>query len=174
REEMELDERRRREDEDVSKLDSNAIGEGQLWYLIGADWLKEWHAFKAGDRPPGPIRNSQFLKDNGQPRAGMKRGLDYRGINNSVWRYLYDIYGGGPEFVRATLDLYAPDPKTLPSGQMRNSARGNVHSISPRQQHSQDASYQHQHHRQKNGHTKKLSAKHGPGASIPPARTGYA
>lgn len=26
------------------------------------------------DKPPGPIRNSQFLKDNGQPRAGMKRG----------------------------------------------------------------------------------------------------
>lgn len=26
------------------------------------------------DKPPGPIRNSQFLKDNGQPRVGMKRG----------------------------------------------------------------------------------------------------
>lgn len=58
----------------MTRLDSSAIANGELWYLIGADWLKEWHAFKTGDRPPGPIRNSQFLKDNGQPRAGMKRG----------------------------------------------------------------------------------------------------
>ncbi|KAF9365401.1 Ubiquitin carboxyl-terminal hydrolase 20 [Mortierella sp. NVP85] len=99
-EEMVLEERRKREDEDVARLDSSMIGDGQLWFLIGADWLKEWHAFKAGDRPPGPIRNSQFLKDNGQPRAGMKRGTDYRGINVNVWRYLHDIYGGGPECVR--------------------------------------------------------------------------
>ncbi|KAF8953007.1 Ubiquitin carboxyl-terminal hydrolase 33, partial [Haplosporangium bisporale] len=108
-EECELNERRRREDADVSKLDSNMISDGQMWYLIGADWLKEWHAFKAG----GPIKNSQFLKDNGHPRAGMKRGTDYRGINHNVWRYLHNIYGGGPEFVRCTLDLYAPDPKTI-------------------------------------------------------------
>ncbi|KAF9386418.1 Ubiquitin carboxyl-terminal hydrolase 33 [Podila verticillata] len=112
-EECELNERRRREDADVSKLDSNMIADGQMWYLIGADWLKEWHAFKAGDKPPGPIKNSQFLKDNGHPRAGMKRGTDYRGINHNVWRYLHNIYGGGPEFVRCTLDLYAPDPKTI-------------------------------------------------------------
>jgi len=45
---MELDERRKREDQDVATLDSNQIGEGHLWYLISADWLKEWHAFKAG------------------------------------------------------------------------------------------------------------------------------
>ncbi|KAK5808010.1 hypothetical protein F5H01DRAFT_67893 [Linnemannia elongata] len=122
-EEAELDERRRREEQDVARLDSTVISEGQLWYLIGADWLKEWHAFKAGDKPPGPIRNSQFLKDNGQPRAGMKRGTDYRGINVVVWNYLQNIYGGGPEFVRAALDLYAPDPKTSPISPVRNNAR---------------------------------------------------
>ncbi|KAF9583749.1 Ubiquitin carboxyl-terminal hydrolase 20 [Lunasporangiospora selenospora] len=120
-EECELNERRRREDDDVTRLDSNIIADGQLWYLIGADWLKEWHAFKAGDRPPGPIRNSQFLKDNGQPRAGMKRGTDYRGINCSVWKYLHGIYGGGPEFVRASLakpsypSSSQPPPKPPPS-----------------------------------------------------------
>ncbi|KAG0022961.1 Ubiquitin carboxyl-terminal hydrolase 33 [Entomortierella chlamydospora] len=120
REEIALNERRKREHEDVSRLDSNEIGHGQLWYLIGADWLKEWHAFKVGDKPPGPIRNSQFLKDNGQPRAGMKRGVDYRGINFDVWNYLHNIYGGGPEFIRATLDLYAPDPRTLPPSPARD------------------------------------------------------
>ncbi|KAK3845148.1 MAG: hypothetical protein J3R72DRAFT_50940 [Linnemannia gamsii] len=127
-EEAELDERRRREEQDVARLDSTIISDGQLWYLIGADWLKEWHSFKAGDKPPGPIRNSQFLKDNGQPRAGMKRGTDYRGINVVVWKYLQSIYGGGPEFVRATLDLYAPDPKTAPVSPVRNNSRSNAYS----------------------------------------------
>ncbi|KAF9958001.1 Ubiquitin carboxyl-terminal hydrolase 33 [Mortierella alpina] len=138
REELMLDERRKREDQDVTRLDSNVISEGQLWYLIGADWLKEWHAFKAGDKPPGPIRNSQFLKDNGQPRAGMKRGTDYRGINYNVWNYLHGIYGGGPEFVRAALDLYAPDPKVAPGSPTSSEIRGNS---------SKRASQQHfQHH----------------------------
>ncbi|KAG0088478.1 Ubiquitin carboxyl-terminal hydrolase 20 [Podila epicladia] len=118
-EECELNERRRREDADVSKLDSNMIGEGQMWYLIGADWLKEWHSFKGGDKPPGPIRNSQFLKDNGQPRAGMKRGTDYRGINHNVWKYLHSIYGGGPEFVRGKNAISKQNywASTLPNGE---------------------------------------------------------
>ncbi|KAF9910868.1 Ubiquitin carboxyl-terminal hydrolase 33 [Linnemannia zychae] len=127
-EEAELDERRKREEQDVARLDSTVISDGQLWYLIGADWLKEWHSFKAGDKPPGPIRNSQFLKDNGQPRAGMKRGTDYRGINVVVWNYLQGIYGGGPEFVRATLDLYAPDPMIAPASPVRNNFRSNAYS----------------------------------------------
>ncbi|KAG0251884.1 Ubiquitin carboxyl-terminal hydrolase 20 [Mortierella polycephala] len=149
-EELDLDERRTREDEDVSQLDSNAIGEGQLWYLIGADWLKEWHAFKAGDRPPGPIKNSQFLKDNGQPRAGMKRGTDYRGINRNVWNYLHGIYGGGPEFIRAALDLYAPDPRmTDPSHGQQHNARNGLHSHT---HHAHQLPLNHVYHRQQHQH----------------------
>ncbi|KAG0305025.1 Ubiquitin carboxyl-terminal hydrolase 33 [Dissophora globulifera] len=150
RDEMELDERRRREDEDVARLDSNMISDGQLWYLIGADWLKEWHSFKGGDQPPGPIRNSQFLKDNGQPRAGMKRGVDYRGINCNVWRYLHDIYGGGPEFVRATLDLYAPDSQAMPPSPSWSLPR-NSHS----QQH-QSPHVQHPRHSQQQLHQNQM------------------
>lgn len=26
----------------------------------------------------------------------MRKGLDYRGVNQTVWRYFYSIYGGGP------------------------------------------------------------------------------
>ncbi|KAG0004693.1 Ubiquitin carboxyl-terminal hydrolase 20 [Modicella reniformis] len=184
-EEIVLEERRAREDEDVSRLDSSMVDEGQFWYLIGADWLKEWHAFKGGDRPPGPIRNSQFLKDNGQPRAGMKRGMDYRGINQNVWRYLYSIYGGGPEFVRASLDLYAPDPKTLmansPSRSSTSSARNSLQSHQPHlyhlpPQHQQHHQHHHQHQQQQqqyqNGHPKKYGNKHGPSAVNPPTKMG--
>ncbi|KAG0246406.1 Ubiquitin carboxyl-terminal hydrolase 33 [Mortierella sp. GBA43] len=182
-EEVVLDERRRREDEDVTRLDSSMIGDGQLWYLIGADWLKEWHAFKAGDRPPGPIKNSQFLKDNGQPRAGMKRGTDYRGINVNVWRYLHGIYGGGPEFVRATLDLYAPDPKTLPAANGSPTRSMQHHLPQHYQQHHHQHHYQHHHqhqhhqphhHQHQNGHAKKHGDKHEPSSPIPQAKPVFA
>ncbi|KAF9896447.1 hypothetical protein BX616_007434, partial [Lobosporangium transversale] len=106
-------------------------------------------------KPPGPIRNSQFLKDNGQPRAGMIRGQDYRGINANVWNYLHGIYGGGPVFVRATLDLYAPDPKTL----SLSSPRNNFYSQQQHQQHhhyyqqyQHQHQHQHQHQNSANGH----------------------
>ncbi|KAF9438906.1 Ubiquitin carboxyl-terminal hydrolase 33 [Entomortierella beljakovae] len=173
REEMALEERRKREDEDVANLDSSAISEGQLWYLISADWLKEWHAFKAGDKPPGAIKNSQFLKDNGQPRAGMKRGIDYRGINVHVWTYFHDIYGGGPEFIRATLDLYAPDPKTLPAHptnptpSSRNSLQAHPNTYNLPQHHQrrqQDPTFHHQH---QNGNMKRQ----GTNNIFPPVKT---
>ncbi|KAF9989124.1 Ubiquitin carboxyl-terminal hydrolase 33 [Mortierella antarctica] len=158
REELMLDERRKREDLDVTRLDSNVISEGQLWYLIGADWLKEWHAFKAGDKPPGPIRNSQFLKDNGQPRAGMKRGTDYRGINYNVWNYLHGIYGGGPEFVRAALDLYAPDPKVAPGSPTSSELRGN----SNRRASQQHQPQYHHHHNHSHNHVPPHQVQHLP------------
>ncbi|KAG0207869.1 Ubiquitin carboxyl-terminal hydrolase 33 [Mortierella sp. GBA30] len=134
-EELELDERRRCEDEDVSRLDSNAIAEGQLWYLIGADWLKEWHAFKAG-------------------------GTDYRGINRNVWNYLHGIYGGGPEFVRAALDLYAQDPKTVQASPTRSNFRGNI-SRHPNQHqyhglHHNHHHYSHPHHQHHLRHVQHL------------------
>ncbi|KAG0254823.1 Ubiquitin carboxyl-terminal hydrolase 33 [Actinomortierella ambigua] len=147
KEEYELDERRKREDADVSEMDSIVIGNGELWFLIGADWLKEWHAFKAGDRPPGPIRNSQFLKDNGQARAGMKRGIDYRGINRRVWRYLHGIYGGGPEFCRAALDLYAPAPNMVANGVAKKAG-----DLGQQQQQQQQYQQQHQQHHHQHQH----------------------
>ncbi|KAF9159522.1 Ubiquitin carboxyl-terminal hydrolase 33 [Actinomortierella ambigua] len=120
KEEYELDERRKREDADVSEMDSIVIGNGELWFLIGADWLKEWHAFKAGDRPPGPIRNSQFLKDNGQARAGMKR---------------------------AALDLYAPAPNMVANGVAKKA--GDLGQQQQQQQyHQQHQQHHHQHQHQ--------------------------
>ncbi|KAG0223128.1 hypothetical protein BGW41_005703, partial [Actinomortierella wolfii] len=68
-----LEERRKKERSDITRLDTLSIGENDLWYLIGAAWLKEWHKFIAGGPPPGPIKNSQFLDGKGQPRPGMKR-----------------------------------------------------------------------------------------------------
>ncbi|KAG0252561.1 hypothetical protein DFQ27_007993 [Actinomortierella ambigua] len=40
--------RRKREQNDISQLDTLQVGEGELWYLISANWLVHWHRFIAG------------------------------------------------------------------------------------------------------------------------------
>ncbi|GBB85144.1 hypothetical protein RclHR1_01170028 [Rhizophagus clarus] len=109
-EERILEQRRRKEEEDIRKIDSNSIKRNEYWFLISATWLLSWHYFKTGGPPPGPIDNYHFLHEDGSPKVGMKRGTDYRGINERVWSYFEHTYGGGPLCVRNTIDLYAPNP----------------------------------------------------------------
>ncbi|KAG5457911.1 MAG: hypothetical protein BJ554DRAFT_1968 [Olpidium bornovanus] len=99
-EERELRARRKREEQDILAVDSSSLADGHCWFLISADWLKTWHAFKAGGSDPGRIRNSHFLHADGSPRKRMRKGLDYRGVNQLVWEYFHGIYGGGPACVR--------------------------------------------------------------------------
>ncbi|RIA91954.1 hypothetical protein C1645_766206 [Glomus cerebriforme] len=110
REERKLEQRRRKEDDDIRKIDTNSINRGEYWFLISATWLLNWHYFKSGGPPPGPIDNYHFLHEDGSPKHGMKRGSDYRGVNEKVWSYFEHTYGGGPICVRGTIDLYAPNP----------------------------------------------------------------
>lgn len=104
--------RRRKEEADVLSLDSSSIGDGEYWYLIDSEWLKQWHEFKTGGPAPGPISNNRLLRtplgksDKLEFRANLHRGEHYRGINERVWNYLYNIYGGGPVFKRRTIDIY--------------------------------------------------------------------
>ncbi|CAG8499694.1 11163_t:CDS:10, partial [Acaulospora colombiana] len=99
-EEILLANRRRKEIRDIRNLDSNTIGRGESWYLISAIWLRKWHNFIDGGPLPGPIDNTNFLKENGRPESGMCKGVDYRGVNTRVWSYFEHIYGGGPTVVR--------------------------------------------------------------------------
>ena len=48
--ELELEERRRREDRDVAACDSRSIAEGMSWYLMSTEWLRLWHNFKKGGK----------------------------------------------------------------------------------------------------------------------------
>ncbi|CAB4473877.1 unnamed protein product [Rhizophagus irregularis] len=109
-EEKILEQRRRKEDEDIRKIDTNSIKRGEYWFLISAPWLLSWHYFKSGGSPPGPIDNYHFLNEDGSPKVGMERGINYRGINERVWSYFEHVYGGGPVCVRNAIDLYAPNP----------------------------------------------------------------
>ncbi|RIA98841.1 peptidase C19, ubiquitin-specific peptidase [Glomus cerebriforme] len=92
-------------------IDTKVIGRDEYWFLISVAWLFSWHHFTSGGPPPGPIDNYSFLQKDGKPKEKMKRGTHYRGVNNSVWNYFVNIYGGGPICVRNKIDLYDPDPR---------------------------------------------------------------
>lgn len=114
-----LRKRRRREEMDVINLDTSSINDSEFWYLIDSSWLQLWQDFKSGGPPPGPISNFRLLKSAPSPsssaagkweklefRTHLIRGEHYRGINERVWNYLYNIYGGGPVLRRRTIDIY--------------------------------------------------------------------
>ncbi|CAG8772296.1 1954_t:CDS:2, partial [Gigaspora rosea] len=56
---------------------------------------------------PGTIDNTTFLHEDGRPKPGMKRAIDYRAVNANVWNYFVHSYGGGPICIRGTIDLYS-------------------------------------------------------------------
>lgn len=107
-----LRKRRRREEADVMGLDSSSIPDGEFWFLIDSEWLKLWNTFKTGGAPPGPISNNRLFKsaslksERPELRSNLIRGEHYRGINERVWNYLYNIYGGGPVLKRRVIDIY--------------------------------------------------------------------
>jgi ubiquitin carboxyl-terminal hydrolase 20/33 len=109
-----LRKRRRREEVDVMSLDSSSISEGEFWYLIDSSWLKLWQDFKSGGPPPGAISNNRLFRASSggksaeklEVRTNLIRGEHYRGINEKVWNYLYNIYGGGPVLKRPSIDIY--------------------------------------------------------------------
>eukprot|EP01137_Pigoraptor_chileana_P037571 Opistho-2@34864 len=102
--------RRQYESARISELD-RTDGHGG-WYLISAQWLNEWHAFKnskdPNHRPPGPVRNTDMLQADGQPKPKLRAALHYRGIGKEVWEFFVQVYGGGPSIRRANIDIYLP------------------------------------------------------------------
>ncbi|CAG8495748.1 33672_t:CDS:10 [Racocetra persica] len=106
-EERMLDQRRRKEARDINQIDTNVLRHGEYWYLISNSWLESWHNFKKGGPLPGAIDNTTFLQEDGRPKPGMKRAIDYRAVNANVWNYFVHAYGGGPICIRGAIDLYS-------------------------------------------------------------------
>ena len=44
---------------------------------------------------PGPIEN-KILLDGTKCRKDLQRNVDYKVVNVYLWRFLKDLYGGGP------------------------------------------------------------------------------
>ncbi|XP_017133160.1 ubiquitin carboxyl-terminal hydrolase 20 [Drosophila elegans] len=85
-----------------NEFDSTAI------YAIAMPWLRLWQQFSRGKthKEPGPITNEGIAAptENG-PLNGtatvscVRLGSDYAQLNARLWRFLHNIYGGGPEIV---------------------------------------------------------------------------
>lgn len=81
------------------ELDTGAI------YAVSMSWLRKWQQFARGltHKEPGPINNASIIpssKDTVQknsPIRNVRMGSDYVQLNAPAWRFLHDIYGGGPE-----------------------------------------------------------------------------
>ncbi|KAK2958079.1 putative NLR Family CARD Domain Containing protein [Blattamonas nauphoetae] len=80
------------------------------WCLIDEHWLAKWRLFVSQNStspPPGPITNHRLVNPvTNDPHPGMIKLYDYRGVSPQVWKLFHDIYGGGPEISRRTIDLY--------------------------------------------------------------------
>ncbi|EDV56060.1 ubiquitin carboxyl-terminal hydrolase 20 [Drosophila erecta] len=85
-----------------NEFDSTAI------YAIAMPWLRSWQQFSRGKthKDPGPITNEGIAApvesgtQNGSATVSCVRlGSDYAQLNARLWRFLHNIYGGGPEII---------------------------------------------------------------------------
>ncbi|CAC5395601.1 USP20_33 [Mytilus coruscus] len=69
-------------------------------YAISMSWFKEWENFVRGkmDTPPGQIDNSR-ITNNKQGQMTLKVNSDHGQLSEEMWKFLFNIYGGGPELV---------------------------------------------------------------------------
>jgi len=124
--EVEIDELSRRRKAELEMLTTkDSVEISDVFYLINCNWISEWKSFifnksslneeqispneKIGTLPPGPISNNELFSTPEDPREliqGLKKAVNYRGVNEQVWFTYFKIYGGGPVIARRTLNLY--------------------------------------------------------------------
>jgi len=122
-----LEQRRELEKLRVNKLDDYRHEEFSCWYAIDSQWISDWNIFVQNERnvvalgckksnvrgvgylDPGPISNSNLLNADGTLKQELKIGLNYRMVNEQVWKILFDIYGGGPIIKRVKPDIYSQE-----------------------------------------------------------------
>jgi len=94
--------------EEKEFIRQNDTADASIWYLVDVKWLQEWKHFVTRNSPlPGPIDNSRLLDRNGAPRPNLRPVDDYRGVNQAIWVFWQQRYGGGPAVLRRQLDLYS-------------------------------------------------------------------
>jgi len=97
--------------------------EDSLCYFIEYGWWRHWLRFatKCTAQPPGPIRNhllweKERVSSSFPPRLKRNLGISrhYRVLTGRVWRYLWEIYGGGPMMRANACSLYATSFEFVP------------------------------------------------------------
>lgn len=65
-------------------------------------WFRKWQAFARCEtsEDPGPINNMTIAQQSDTlPIRNVRQGSDYAQINLKLWKFFFNIYGGGPEIV---------------------------------------------------------------------------
>ncbi|CAM4976055.1 unnamed protein product [Rotaria socialis] len=78
-----------------SEKDNDAI------YALSPNWYRDWENFvcEKSSEPPGPISNAGIsTTKNGITRL-FRRDCKHFQVNESIWNFLYSIYGGGPQLL---------------------------------------------------------------------------
>lgn len=71
-------------------------------YAISMEWFRRWQLFvgTVTDEEPGPINNKIIAQQaDALLSRGVRPGSDYAQINSTLWKFFYNIYGGGPEII---------------------------------------------------------------------------
>lgn len=73
-----------------------------MLFAISMHWFRKWQAFARCEtaEDPGPITNMTIAQQSDAlPIRNVRPGSDYAQINLKLWRFFYNIYGGGPEII---------------------------------------------------------------------------
>lgn len=69
---------------------------------ISMAWFRKWQAFARCEtsEEPGPINNTTIaLQSDTLPIRNVRPGSDYAQINLKLWKFFFELYGGGPAIV---------------------------------------------------------------------------
>eukprot|EP01119_Soliformovum_irregulare_P001496 TRINITY_DN111_c0_g1_i2.p1 TRINITY_DN111_c0_g1~~TRINITY_DN111_c0_g1_i2.p1 ORF type:complete len:729 (-),score=230.36 TRINITY_DN111_c0_g1_i2:567-2753(-) len=97
-----LDERRKRENDQVTKLDSD-FKKGQNIYLVPSLWLTQWLRFVDGGPLP-PQLDTSVLLSHGNLNLKLQVEKDYTKISPQVWNFFQSIYGGDAVVLKPSVD----------------------------------------------------------------------
>lgn len=73
-----------------------------MLFAISMLWFRKWQAFARCEtsEEPGPINNTTIaFQSDTLPIRNVRPGSDYAQINYKLWKFFFDIYGGGPAIV---------------------------------------------------------------------------
>jgi len=83
---------------------------GRFGFIISSKWLRRWRGFvgvgrqtaETKDRPPPPVINSDLFEIDGNLRSNLQEGLqaDYQILEQPMWDFFMQVYGGGPPILR--------------------------------------------------------------------------
>lgn len=87
-----------------------------MLFAISMAWFRKWQSFARGEtsEEAGPINNTTIAQQTDSlPIRNVRPGSDYAQINLKLWKFFYNIYGGGPEIILRGASEFAKAEREL-------------------------------------------------------------